>query len=322
MPAVLTHFTFAQNVMREPGGAFREALLLGAQGPDPFFFFGQKPWAKRAYRDEVVAFGHELHEIDVAPIYYTLLEYANKSPAKELLYRYIEGLFLHFVLDRACHPFVFSRAGFSAEKGKDKYYSACHTKLESYIDILLGKENGTFSYHPENCLKLPLEQLKAISAMWAYANGFFLKKEHFDERSFFLSVRDYQSVLHFVNTPHKMKRWLLEKLLGVNSVPYNLNYPEHFPQAYAQLDFLNENHASWPNPGNGVLSQHSFREEMDQAQDDYDIVVGLLDEAKAGRNVLAELTHFVNNRSHNGIPIGTRLTYCQPIWPDIPKEMK
>ena len=63
MPAIITHYTFALETMKDPSRPFKEALLVGAQGPDPFFFFGQYPFKKRPHHLEVDSFGTALHVI-------------------------------------------------------------------------------------------------------------------------------------------------------------------------------------------------------------------------------------------------------------------
>jgi hypothetical protein len=47
MPAIITHYTFAKEANGGAPHPFLEALYLGAQGPDPFFFYGQYPFKKR-----------------------------------------------------------------------------------------------------------------------------------------------------------------------------------------------------------------------------------------------------------------------------------
>jgi hypothetical protein len=64
-----------------------------------------------------------LHDIDISRVYNELIKYANASSDKELLYSYIEGLFLHYSLDRECHPYIFAKAGYAKDGPKKKHYS-------------------------------------------------------------------------------------------------------------------------------------------------------------------------------------------------------
>jgi hypothetical protein len=315
MPAIITHYTFALETMKDPSSPFKEAILVGAQGPDPFFFFGQYPFKKRANAKEVDSFGTALHDMDIAPVYSELLKYAHASKDKDLLFAYIEGLFLHYSLDRECHPYIFSKAGYASEPPeKKKHYSASHCRLESYIDILLGKEYGTFTYRTDKLLDLKEEELAKISAMWAVVNSLTLKNPYVDEETFRLALHDYRQVMHFVNTPHRFKRGLIALLVGKDSQPYCMNFPSHFTESEAKLDFFNEAHAPWPAPATGEMRTDSFFDDWSKAEQDYQKVLPLLEKAKDGKDILKELTGFVGDIDHDGIHPSEKITHTQVIW--------
>jgi hypothetical protein len=314
MPAIITHYTFALETMKDPSRPFKEALLVGAQGPDPFFFFGQYPFKKRPHHLEVDSFGTALHDMDISPVYVELLKYANASPDKKLLYSYIEGLFLHYSLDRECHPYIFAKAGYAKEGALKKHYSASHCRLESYIDILLGKKHGTFTYHTDRLLALPEEQLRKISAMWASINALTLKNPYIDEEAFASSLQDYRKVMRFVNTPHGFKRWLIGLLVGKDSQPYCMNFPSHFTASEKALDYFNEEHHEWPSPATGEQRNESFDDLWALAQEDYGKILPLLDKASRGMDILPQLTAFVGDIDHDGIHPKETITYTDVIW--------
>lgn len=321
MPAIITHYTFALETMKKPTRLEKEALLVGAQGPDPFFFFGQYPFKKRSHADEIGSFGTLLHHIDISFVYSELLKYARASKDKALLFSYIEGLFLHYALDRECHPYIFSKAGHAYEPpALKKHYSASHCRLESYIDILLGKEYGTFTYRTDELLALDEASLGKISTMWAVVNGLTLKNPYLDEHSFLLSIHDYRSVMHFVNTPHRLKRGLLALLAGKDSQAYCMNFPTHFTESEAKLDFFNEGNLPWPDPVSGILRSDSFFDGWSKAVQDYDRVLPILDKAGNGKDILAELQAFVGDIDHDGIHPNERICHCQVIWSEKERQ--
>jgi hypothetical protein len=317
MPAIITHYTFALEAMKEPSREFKEALLVGAQGPDPFFFFGQYPFKKRPHFKEVDGFGSALHDMDIAPVYDELLKYANASPDKALLYSYIEGLFLHYSLDRECHPYIFSKAGYAKEPpALKKHYSASHCRLESYIDILLGKKKGTFTYRTDTLLALPDDQLSKISGMWASINALTLKNPYIDKQAFFFSLKDYRKVMHFVNTPHSLKRPLIALLVGKDSQPYCMNFPSHFSASESKLDYFNEKHAPWPAPATGEKRTDSFFDDYEKARADYERVVPLLKKAATGTDILPALLNFTGDIDHDGIHPKETISHTDVIWPE------
>lgn len=321
MPAIITHYTFALETMKDANSPYKEAILVGAQGPDPFFFFGQYPFRKRPHAKEVVSFGSTLHEIDISSVYSGLLEYAHGSKDKDLLFAYIEGLFLHYALDRECHPYIFSKAGYASQPPeKKKHYSASHCRLETYIDILLGKERGTFTYRTDKLLALEEEDLKKISAMWAAVNTVTLKNPYVDDQAFLLSLHDYRKVMHFINTPHRFKRWLIVILAGKDSQPYCMNFPSRFSESEAKLDFFNESHAPWPYPATGEMRIDSFFDDWSKAEQDYQKVLPLLEKAKNGKDILKELIVFVGDIDHDGIHPSEKISHTQVIWTEKERQ--
>ncbi len=318
MPAIITHYTFAKEVMVGPSRPYKEALFLGAQGPDPFFFYGQLPWRKRLGATDINAFGVKIHHMDITDLYESLLKHAAVSQDQALLYSYIEGLFIHYALDRNCHPYVFSKAGFSSDPKFAKVYSASHILLETYLDLILGKRKGTFTYHAERYLRIPKDQLEKISALWNEANVEILQAPSVEAKSFMLSQKDYKTILHFVNSPHALKRWLIGAFIGKVSSPYAMNYPSIIPSDLRNLDYLNENHGEWPDPVSGGKRNESFLDLWNAAQRDYISVLPLMAKARLGEAVHGELSAYVRNIDHDGFEPEQKMNFMDPIWPSIP----
>jgi hypothetical protein len=320
MPAIITHYTFALETMKDPSRSFKEALFVGAQGPDPFFFYGQYPFKKRPNFKEVDSFGTELHDMDISPVYVELLKYANASKDKEMLYSYIEGLFLHYVLDRECHPYIFSKAGYAKEGPLKKHYSASHCRLESYMDILLGKKHSTFTYRTDRLLALPEDQLRKISIMWSAVNALTVKNPFVNDEAFADSLHDYRKVMHFVNTPHRLKRGLIALLVGKDSQPYCMNFPSHFSESEKKLDYFNEAHENWPAPATGKMRNESFDDLWALAQEDYEKVIPLLLKARKGMDILPQLSAFVGDIDHDGIHPKETITHTAVIWTEKERQ--
>ena len=68
MPAILTHYTFAKFEGVNPERKHFGALVLGSQGPDPFFFYGMLPWKKREGSKVVNTFGSGLHKRELQAV--------------------------------------------------------------------------------------------------------------------------------------------------------------------------------------------------------------------------------------------------------------
>ena len=302
--------------MLDPSEKFRAATIVGAQGPDPFFFYGQVPLRKRKGKEQIDTFGSDLHHTELSVPYNTLIQIANKSPDKELLFAYIDGLLLHYCLDRVCHPYVFFMTGFTDKPAEKKKFSISHMYLETIIDLLLGKEKGTFAC-PDAFLDLPKEDALKIGAMWNEMNGVTLQKDFFTDKSFFLSLCDYKTALKAAFSKTGKKKALFKKLFGSESHPWAMSYPQNLDD-FKGIDFLNASHAEWFDPVSGDSHKESFYDLIELAAKDYQRVHELLIKAKSGAPIDDELRSFVAGIDHDGVPFGAKKSFQSFIWPHWP----
>ncbi len=314
MPAINTHYLFAKEHL-EKENKYPNAFILASQGPDPFFFFGQLPWKRkgRENRLDINKFGTGLHNEDITEIYISMLRYARTSPDKELLFSFIKGFFLHYVLDRNCHPYVYSKTGFSSDPVMKKFYSSCHTKFESAIDEILGLRDDSWEESVGYCLKIDDKSLMKISKMIYVANSETDKYPSLKEDSYFKSVHDYKATMKFINKPHHFKRFLT-KCFGKNSLPYSLNYPRNIEKTYGNIDFLNEKHNVWPDPFSGEERRESFLDLEKMAYEDFLKVLPLLEKEISGEDKKEEIRLWVSSLTHNGGKIGVPMKAMAPVF--------
>lgn len=321
MPAIQTHFAFAKFEALSPKKAYREAALLGSQGPDPFFFYGMLPWRKRKNSKEVNAYGTELHHSEISSLYSAMMKYANEhKERKELLLSFIEGLMLHYVLDRNCHPYLFSITGYELEGEplkKKKYYASLHAKIEHAIDKIYGREQGTFEEVPSYCLELVNdEELMEISRMWFEANKVSVNNPNIAEDTFFLSIKDFNAAYKFINKPYKLKRNFIGVFMGKTSMAYSISYPRGLDKVYPKADFMNVKKRYWLDPVTGEKRKETFHMLMANAKKEYlEYVVPMMDKARAGEDVTETLHLFYDGINHDGCKEGKIKTYMSPIYP-------
>lgn len=316
MPAIITHYTFARDVSENAGvTGFEQAFYLGAQGPDPFFFFGQLN--KRENKKDVQHYGARLHHMDFSEVYSELLAYASKSEHKDLLSSYIKGLFCHYAMDRNCHPYIFYRSGVGEGKEK-KPFEAAHACLETYIDILLGKRKGTFTPHMERYLDVPEEQLQIISKMWYDVNKKTLDHPSLKEDSFYLANKDYQKTLSFLNHPRWFKKILVTLIQGKASQAYALIYPKHFEGEREDLDYLNDKREVWKEPSTKKERKESFEQLYQKSAKDFYSILPTLEKGLAGEDVLKDIVSYVDDIDHDGKKNGSEVLCFSSIWPSYP----
>jgi hypothetical protein len=316
MPAVITHYTFAIQAMLDGEARYREATIVGSQGPDPFFFYGQVPFHKRKNSDAVDSFGRDLHHTEISAPYCRFIEVAAKSPDKDLLFAYIDGLLLHYCLDRNCHPYIFYMTGFTDDKDEKKKYSISHMYFETIIDYILGHENGTFA-SPEAYLALPKGQCAKISSAWSETNAATLHNEGVDARSFVYALKDYRMALKAAFSKTGKKKALFKKLFGTESHPWAMSYPQSIGE-FKSIDFLNLSHKEWLDPVSGLAHKESFLDLTGKARKDYERAHGLLIKAKSGAPIEAELKAFVGGIDHDGVPVGGKKGFQTFVWPRWP----
>ena len=98
MPAILVHYTFALSAIPEEDIPFRDVVNLGSQGPDAFMAYGTVPWKKREEVKKIRQWGHTMHALPVESVYLKMMEYADSSPHKDMLYA-AEQAKLAFILN-------------------------------------------------------------------------------------------------------------------------------------------------------------------------------------------------------------------------------
>ena len=67
MPSILTHYGFNKALFDQKLDFLKDnedIYLVGAQGPDPFFFYGILPWLKADNAKVVRKYGTVLHKVD------------------------------------------------------------------------------------------------------------------------------------------------------------------------------------------------------------------------------------------------------------------
>jgi hypothetical protein len=159
MPSILTHqyvahLTITTFQKKLPFLKSQAPLVwLGAQGPDPFFFYGRAPFKKRLGRDSFNHFGSTLHNQAPHKSLWPLIQHGWFGPhADDTTRAYVIGALTHYVLDRTCHPYVFYRSGFDEHGSLTEHYNADHARLEVAIDAALVKKLNLNPkvYQPKN----------------------------------------------------------------------------------------------------------------------------------------------------------------------------
>lgn len=143
MPACLTHYLFARNVLQDISE--KESMDLcsfywGAQGPDFLFCHRYFPWMKGR---SLKHYGNDLHSSarpsETFSAMRRFLEHHNDP-----VYRsYVYGFLCHYALDSTSHPYINALASALREERPYETQTTMHGEVEAALDaIVLRHETG------------------------------------------------------------------------------------------------------------------------------------------------------------------------------------
>lgn len=316
MPSSITHYLFAQQafdiaVSKLPFlNDFMYAINFGTQGPDPLFFYGTIPWKKRSNKEKAFMLGSKLHSSEVVEKFTRMIEYAQKqdNKLKPLLFSYIFGHGLHYLLDREAHGYVFYKTGFDKDGNLTGKYGTDHALFESMIDFEFPKHLGiaTYAIKPHRTLNLTEPQAIEISRMYAY-------NEIIEDLTFFQAWQDTKYLLEFFLDPNKLKQKVLRLLKLKHSIMYSMIHKVS-KDKNDDIDYLNLNKGVWHNPSTNELHRESFVELFEKALSYTNEWAEILNQAFNNKEYLKKLTVFCNNRGYDGIDIGSKMLYHKSVY--------
>ena len=304
MPSSLTHHWFASQQLDHIPIDYRpsspmeiEAYLVGAQGPDPLFFYGYVPWRKRTNKAEVNAFGSRLHQEEIAEKFERMLLFLQTKDQRtevRILRAFLLGAMSHYVLDRNVHPYVFYRSGFSAQD--PKRYEIYHAQYETMIDVFLLKH---FRISPR---KHPAKKAIQAShhAMWWVSQMYGDEETEAQNDWYYEAWRDMLTVEKVLYDPWGIKRTLLRWLGKQHTQLYAMMHPcgsldkDHH-------DYLNTAHEQWRHPGNGLFAQTSIWDLVEQASEELSQGVLILIKYFENQDASDELQSFCSQIDYSGL---------------------
>ncbi|HHV51681.1 MAG TPA: zinc dependent phospholipase C family protein [Clostridiales bacterium] len=267
MPSCITHYQFALRVLsnlKKSGINVpdMDLALIGAQGPDIFFFHRVFPWEIGKSHTDI---GLKLHRGSPARLFEGFRELLNENQARhDEILSYIIGFFCHYAIDRAAHPYIYWWQEKLAEQdpgyGKKPYQY--HFRIESALDtIVLRRETGRLISRFNLTSVLPKDNGSRYSLV-----GFIYHE--LVERMFSLSIPaellarapgDMRHALFFMDDKRMLKQKLifrpLERLTGLGHIATSLLRPVD-PNDW---DYANLSHQEWAYPcDNRITSTYSF----------------------------------------------------------------
>ena len=295
MPALVTHYEFALRVfskLKKAGVpvANRETALIGAQGPDIFFFHRVLPWEPG---ESYVTAGQKLHKISPALTFEEFRRVLNREKRQyDAMLGYVEGFFCHYALDRATHPYIYwaQKELERADPGYGKNTHQYHFRIESALDTLtLRRESGRLirdfklqTVLPKDHDGIYLSVGRLYQPVAARLFGLNASAEHLAR-----APGDMRQALFFMTDRSMLRQKLL--LRPVEQLTKGGHFATSLlrPLKTGDWDYANEKHREWCNPfDENYRSTDSFFDLYDQAANEAaDMIVEFLGALPQGRSM-------------------------------------
>jgi hypothetical protein len=316
MPSAITHYLFAQQALDLANTKLKflndniYAVNVGTQGPDPLFFYGTIPWKPRKNTKQAKLKGNLLHSVEVAEKFVKMISYAQNKigKEKELLFSYIFGHGLHYLLDREAHAYVFYMTGVDKNGELDKKFGTDHALFESMIDYEFVKYLGiaTYAIKPHKTLQLSDNDAIAISQM--YASG-----ESIGDFMFYQAWEDMKYLESFFLDSNQTKTRIL-KLFGLGNSILNSMIHKIQRSEDDRIDYLNLTNQTWFNPATNKPHQESFVDLFKIALSQLTSWAEIIELAFNKKVYSDKLNSFVANRGYDGIEIGQKMIYHKSVY--------
>lgn len=174
MPGFTTHYLFGQQTyqlirnspLKQTIQKNHTVFCLGLQGPDIFFYDILSLITQKKSP------GSTAHTADTRKFLRHLLESPRIFPTdreKKIAHTYILGFIGHYLLDTACHPYVYARSHYGE---KTKGYIGGHIRLETDIDTTLlwhYQHRRPSEFHQNESIALSKDQRMVVSSLLYYA---------------------------------------------------------------------------------------------------------------------------------------------------------
>ncbi len=304
MPSVLTHYFFINDCLNENYPFLeneKDIAILGAQGTDPFYFYGGL--FKRSNKEEVYSFASLIHNSNPFELFNFFIQEANKidKEHRDYIYSYLFGLLNHYVLDRNTHPYVFYFSGI--QEG----FLKKHQKFETNIDVLLRRFYNDYTT-PYKAVKTNDIDLGLISNIYYnYSNAHNLDLE---EDTFEIARNDMYKIQKVLYSKSGLKKWFF-KTFFKNQNPDNLSMPKRVED---NIDYLNLNKNLWQHPARNFKLNYSFLNLIEFAKKDFEKGAKILLKAYNNLDYEKDLKKFINNINHNGLDLDEKMLYENPVY--------
>ena len=275
MPAFSTHYIFTKEMMPKlhelaDFELSENAVYIGAQGPDLFFFHRALPQWKGKSRKDI---GTALHNGKFGEMLDLMRDYGNSaSPAPDIAKSYAYGLILHYALDSICHPYVYYLQNKICEKNPKEHPFSAHNMVELGLDSLLlherlGIENpkafetaDTFNFTEEEKAEIG----RTVKSMQPAIPDCPFEAQ--DAEQAIEDMKKAQRILVDADDKKKKRFGLLERILAPATKNFKVTVFMRPGDLEMQKKYVNINNGKWESPYEPGERRESFYDLFEAAK--------------------------------------------------------
>lgn len=256
MPAFSTHYIFAKEMMQSLKNIAdfeinEDAVYIGTQGPDIFFFHRIMPWM---IGRSLLRYATALHHSEPQILFENMRAYCSVSAKPDIAKSYAYGFILHYVLDRNCHPYVYALQNKTAKEDKSVNPHSVHNIIEFSMDAyLLNKRLSVQSpetFSTSSTINFNQEVLKEIGRLLEYVIPRTIGRK-ITAKQAEQAIKDTKYVQNLIFDPKGSKHKTV-KILDTIIAPFTGNYKITAHMLPKDLEkakkYANINNAKWKSP--------------------------------------------------------------------------
>lgn len=248
MADFLTHTIFAEEVLNRINDKKlkneieqrMKLYVLGAQGPDIFYYYNFLPWQKSKHVSRIATLIHNFKTGDFLKMGIKYALKTNSDKEKYNLLTYMLGFLCHFHLDKNIHPYVCYCTENKIYKTDGTLAKVSHQDIETTIDIIYSREKKGQKAHKIKLYKLFNSRCMTAVILEFYTNAFKkLFLIHVPGKVIRKSAEDMRKGFMVIYDPYGFKKAAL-KMLGI-STPR----PLYTMREDESVDWLNRGRRKW-----------------------------------------------------------------------------
>lgn len=277
MPAYSTHYLFAYELMEKIKNNVNfeideQAIYIGTQGPDIFYDCRIMPWM---VGKPLLSVGKALHNAKPCNIFNAMKEYINNNSHCNIEKSYITGFILHYILDKNCHPYVYSFQNLIQEKNPKSNSFTAHSIVEFAMDsYLLNKHlyvDKPTLFNTYNTLNYNKITLNACGKIIAYTVNNSTNK-NITQKQAEQAIKDIKYIQKLTFDPSGNKKKAVSIIEDLLSLPLkNLKATSlmRIDDIEFAKKFANENNKLWYSPYDKDRKRfESFEELFEESKDE------------------------------------------------------